>query len=126
MKLEEHVKNFNIEHAHYYQGDFALTIDSGIYGVVFYDENGNGRPDNGDIFINNVRISLSNGQSTLTDLRGTYFFYNTPAGKYDLLIDINSLSIEYLPKVPLENEIDLAEGSTYIFHVPVSKKSLGK
>lgn len=118
--------NFDIKHGNYYQGDFALTTESGIHGVVYYDENQNGRPDNADNFISEVRISLDNGESTMTDSRGAYFFYNIPAEKYVLSIDINSLSIQYLPKVPLINKIDLAEGSTYIFHIPVKRKSSGK
>lgn len=119
-------QKFEIAHGQYYQGDFALTTESGIHGVVYHDENHNGRPDNGDAFISDVRISLEGDAETFTDSKGAYFFNAIPEGRYVLSIDIRSFPASYLPQVPLKNTIDLHEGSTYIFHIPVKIKNSGK
>lgn len=111
--------SFDITHQQHYHGDFALTTDSGVYGVVFYDENGNGRPDNGDTFISGVRIVLDDDQSVRTDSRGAYFFYNLAQGAHIISIDISSVPRQYLPTIPVRNRIVVSEGSSYIFHIPV-------
>ncbi|MCM8756803.1 MAG: MSCRAMM family adhesin SdrC, partial [Candidatus Omnitrophica bacterium] len=103
--------------------DFGLTTKSGIYGVVFYDMNGNGIPDLGDTFISRAKIILDNKNTTLTDFEGSYFFRNVEAGKHTIILDVNSLPIEYLPSIKIRNEIELQEGTTYIFHIPLRKKS---
>ncbi|MCK5178868.1 MAG: hypothetical protein KAR32_05000, partial [Candidatus Omnitrophica bacterium] len=101
--------------------DFGLTTQSGIYGIVFYDKNENGKPDFGDKFVAKARIILDGVQSAASDFEGTYFFDNVQPGRHEIAIDVNSLPIEYLPKIKLKDTIKTSEGSTYIFHVPLSK-----
>ena len=103
--------------------NFGLTTQSGIYGIVFYDNNGSGKPDFGDKFVAKARIILDGGQSVVSDFEGTYFFDNIQPGGHQIELDVNSLPIEYLPKIKLKNTIETAEGSTYIFHIPLGKTS---
>ena len=103
------------------QIDFGLTTQSGIYGVVFYDRNGNGKPDSGDEFIPKVKLSLDDTQTAISDFEGIYTFGSVEPGVHQIGIDVNSLPIEYLPKIRLKNEIKISEGSTYIFHIPLDK-----
>ena len=102
--------------------DFGLTTSSGIYGVVFYDKNQNNRLDPDDELIRDVKITLDGTQQTMTDFEGTYFFKNISPGKHTILIDVNSIPIEYLPLVKMRNEVVVEEGTTYVFHVPLKKK----
>ncbi|VAX35811.1 hypothetical protein MNBD_UNCLBAC01-331 [hydrothermal vent metagenome] len=99
--------------------NFGLKSQSGIYGIIFYDVNKNGKPDSGDIFIPKVRIILDKKEKVVSDFEGTYFLKDVSPGKHTLQIDINSLPIEYIPKIKIKNEIVIAEGATYIFHIPL-------
>lgn len=103
--------------------DFGLTTQSGIYGVVFYDANQDGIPDTGDLFISRAKIILDGKETTLSDFEGTYFFKGISPGKHTITIDVNSLPLEYLPLVKLKNEIEVAEGTTYVFHIPLAQKA---
>lgn len=103
------------------KADFGLTAQSGVYGIVFYDKNGNDRPDAGDDFMAKARIILDGERVTVSDFEGTYFFEDVEPGRHHIGIDVNSLPIEYLPKIKLTNEIEVSEGTTYIFHVPLNK-----
>ncbi|MBN2483615.1 MAG: pilus assembly protein N-terminal domain-containing protein [Candidatus Omnitrophica bacterium] len=102
--------------------DFGFTTNSEIYGVVFFDKNGNNEPDDNDEYIGRVKIVLDGSLTTSSDSNGGYFFRNLEAGRHTVKLDINSLPIEYLPLVKLVSEIDLAEGTTYIFNIPLKKK----
>lgn len=95
--------------------------------MVFYDQNGNGKPDSGDEFISKVKMNLDGVQTAVSDFEGTYVFGSVQPGAHQLSIDVNSLPIEYLPKIKLKNRIEVSEGSTYVFHIPLTKaNSKGK
>jgi len=101
--------------------DFGLTAQSGIYGVVYCDKNGNSKPDEGDEFVARAKIILDDDNEIYSDHEGTFFFRNILPGKHDIHIDMNSLPIKYLPTIQLKKNIDLSEGTTYVFHVPLKK-----
>ncbi|MDP8265814.1 MAG: SdrD B-like domain-containing protein [Candidatus Aceula meridiana] len=101
--------------------DFGLSTSSGVYGVVYYDKNQSKKPDSGDEFIHGVHITLE-GKEAVTDFEGSYSFDNVEAGEHKIAIDVNSIPMEYLPLIKLTNKIDVQEGTTYIFHIPVKKK----
>jgi len=75
--------------------NFGLTTQSGVYGVVYYDQNGNGKPDSSDEFIAKVRLTLDGVQTAISDFEGTYSFASVQPGTHQLSIDVNSLPIEY-------------------------------
>jgi hypothetical protein len=102
--------------------DFGFTTDSGIYGVVYLDENGNKQPDEGDVFVPSVKMILDNKITEQTEYDGTYFFKNVPGGKHTMRIDVNSLPIGYLPTVKVSSPIEVTEGTTYVYHVPLKRK----
>ncbi|MBF0531628.1 MAG: hypothetical protein HQL23_00860 [Candidatus Omnitrophica bacterium] len=106
--------------------NFGVNAQSGIYGMVYFDKNGNGRPDEGDVFPARVKIVLNGKISEFTDSDGSFFFRNLPVGKYQMTIDINSLPSGYLPAIKISNEIALAEGATYVFHIPLKKVESGE
>lgn len=102
--------------------DFGFNTESGIYGVVFYDRNNNGQPDEGDEFIPKTKIILDGKATELSGYDGTYFFKNVSDGKHSLRIDVNSIPLEYLPTVKLVTALEITEGTTYVFHVPLKRK----
>ncbi|MBF0122833.1 MAG: pilus assembly protein N-terminal domain-containing protein [Candidatus Omnitrophica bacterium] len=102
--------------------DFGLTTQSGIYGVVFVDKNGNGAPDKDDQFVGRVMFSLDGTVKQISDSRGAYFFKNVSPGKHTLVVDMRSLPIEFIPLVKLKIEVNVAEGTTYISHIPLKVK----
>ncbi len=115
-------KKIDIVHKETYQVDFGLTTQSGIYGVVFYDKNANGKPDIEDVFIPKVKIILDSADITFTGNEGSYFFRKVPSGKHSLRIDMQTIPLEYIPLVKITSEINLSEGTTSIFHIPLKKK----
>lgn len=102
--------------------DFGFSTESGIYGIVFHDLNGDGQPNEGDEFIQKVKIALDAKVFEISDYDGTYFFKNVSDGRHTLRLDVSSLPIEYIPLVKLVNTINVSEGTTYIFHIPLKKK----
>lgn len=106
--------------------DFGLTTQSGIYGVVFCDKNGNGKPDTGDEFFADTKITLDGTETAVSDFEGAYFFENIQPGAHTIAIDVNSLPITYLPKIKIKNTVTTAEGAMYIFHIPLDKNQAQK
>ena len=99
--------------------NFGLTTQSGIYGIVFVDINNNGKPDAGDQFIPKAKIVLDETKTAVTDYEGIYYFQEISPGKHTLRIIVNSLPLEYLPKVKISNDVEVTEGTTYVFHIPL-------
>lgn len=102
--------------------DFGLSIQSGIYGVVFYDVNDNGELDKNDVSIQRAKIILDRNKSTITNSQGVYFFSDISVGPHLIQIDVNSLPLEYLPKISIKKEIDVSQGVTVTHHIPLRKK----
>lgn len=99
--------------------DFGLTPQSGIYGVVYIDRNENGVLDQEDQFIPRIQILLDGEVAALSDARGAYFFNNVSPGKHTLSLNMKHVPMEFLPNIKMKNEIEISEGSTYIFHIPM-------
>ena len=102
--------------------DFGLTTQSGIFGIVYVDKNGNGTPDKGDIFKNRIKILLDGKSVQMTDSNGVYFFKNISPGKHVISIDMVTLSPDLMPQIKVRNELTVVEGSTYVFHIPMKIK----
>lgn len=104
------------------QADFGLNSQTGVYGLVFIDKNVNGVPDSSDQFIKQAKIVLDKKYISVSDSQGAFYFRNIAEGVHTLRIDINSLPIDTLPKVKLENRINVSEGTTFLFHIPLATK----
>jgi len=105
------------------KADFGLTTQSGIYGVVYYDANKNNKPDEKDELLADVKITLDDKEAVLTDFEGSYSFSGIAAGKHEISFDVNSIPVEYIPLIKMKNTIEVQEGTTYIFHIPVKKNN---
>ncbi len=109
--------------------DFGLISQTGIYGVVFVDKNSNGIPDGKDQFVSQVKLVLDDHSTQKTNPQGVYSFRDIGEGEHTIALDINSIPIEMVPLIKMRNEVNVQEGSTYVFHVPLKIKEqaeLGK
>jgi len=102
--------------------DFGLNSQTGIYGLVFVDKNGNGIPEPTDDYVKNIKVLLDKKYKSVSDGQGAFYFRNIPEGVHTIKIDINSVPINMIPQVKLESKITVAEGTTYLFHIPMKTK----
>lgn len=104
------------------RADFGFISQTGVYGVVFVDNNGNGAPDGSDQFLGRIKISLDGQTTQVTDAHGAYSFKNVTAGAHTVSLDLGTLPVNMIPLIKLRNDIEVTEGTTYIFHVPMRLK----
>jgi hypothetical protein len=86
------------------------------------DRNGNGIPDSADQFVRGVKLVLDGKLTLTTDNQGVYFFDDVSPGKHTLVVDIMSVPINLIPLIKLKNELNVSEGTNYVFHVPMKTK----
>jgi len=103
--------------------NFGLTTRSEIYGVAYVDTNKNGKPDGREPLIADIGIILDGKDRTTTDFEGSYAFSGIAAGKHTISLDVNSIPIEYVPAIKIKNDIEVQEGTTYIFHIPLKSNN---
>jgi hypothetical protein len=103
--------------------DFGLNSQTGVYGLIFVDKNSNGVPDSGDEFIKNVKVILDKKYTSVSDTQGAFYFRNIAEGAHTVRVDINSIPLDIIPQIKLESKIVVAEGVTYLFHVPLKSKN---
>jgi hypothetical protein len=99
--------------------DFGLIVQTGIYGLVFVDKNGSGVPMEGEQFVGKVRVIMDNHIIQLSDSHGAFYFRNVPPGDHTISVDINTLPLNMVPLLKLINKINVAEGTNYMFNIPV-------
>ena len=104
------------------RADFGLTSQTGIYGIVFVDKRGTGVPNDGDIFIGKVKVVLDGKTIQKSDQHGAFYFRKVSPGAHTISIDINTIALNMVPLVKLKNKIDVAEGTNYMFNIPLQIK----
>jgi hypothetical protein len=67
--------------------DFRVVRTGRITGTVWMDVNGNGRFDEGELPLADVRVVTGSGRDTLTDERGSFMVGDLPPGEHILLLD---------------------------------------
>jgi len=75
----------------------ALTswfTTSSVSGIVFVDDNGNGRHDRGERGLAGVRIGLADGKSVVTDADGKYRLTGLKRGTHTVAIDRSALAAD--------------------------------
>ncbi|MEZ4708463.1 MAG: SdrD B-like domain-containing protein [Caldilineaceae bacterium] len=65
--------------------NFYDARPAAIHGVIIHDLNGNGQEDANEPGLAGVRVTLSNGQETITAADGSYFF-TVPPGIYTITV----------------------------------------
>jgi len=67
--------------------DFRVVRTGRITGIVWLDLNENGRLDNGERPLPDVRVVTGSGRDTLTDENGYFIIGDLPPGEHILLLD---------------------------------------
>lgn len=101
--------------------NFGIATRSGLEGLIFDDQNKNGRYDAGEPLVQGVIISLDNKEKIVSNLMGAYRFRNLTPGEHVIVIDLKSIPIEFVPKVPISKKINLEEGTTFSYPIPLEK-----
>jgi hypothetical protein len=87
--------------------------------VVFNDVNGNGFLDGEDKGMAKVVLKLEDGTKAMTDAEGRFYFENVSPGDHEVTLVLESLPLNYLPKVPVKEKLVVAEGRTRTSYFPV-------
>jgi len=71
--------------------DFRLVRTGRISGLVWLDANGNGRLDEGEQPLADVRVVSGSGRDTMTDANGYFLIGDLPPGEHVVLVDEKTL-----------------------------------
>lgn len=71
--------------------DFRLVRTGRLRGVVWMDLNSNGKIDDGEPLLADVRVVTGSGRDTLTDAQGEFILGDLPPGEHVVLIDEKTL-----------------------------------
>ncbi|HLG14241.1 MAG TPA: AMIN domain-containing protein [Blastocatellia bacterium] len=71
--------------------DFRLVRTGRIRGLVWLDGDGNGRLDDGEQLLPDVRVLTGSGRDTLTDAQGEFVLGDLPPGEHVVLVDEKTL-----------------------------------
>lgn len=107
---------------------FGIIARSGVRGIVFNDVNGNGFIDADDTGLPKVIVQLDKDRRSVTDKEGRYSFENVSPGEHEVSLVLDSLPLNYLPKIALKQSVKVAEGRNHTRYFPVqaTRKVSGK
>lgn len=98
---------------------FGIIARSGIRGIVFNDVNGNGFLDGEDKGLPKVVVKLDGKRESVTDAEGRYYFENVGAGEHEIALVLDSLPLNFVPKVAIKQKITVNEGRMHTRYFPV-------
>lgn len=95
-----------------------LITKGQVEGIIFIDDNGNGRQDDGEVGVDNLILRVADERvRSNTSLRGFYRFPPLPSGMY--LIDIENLPLSLASALPLPLMVTLTAGQLVNFDIPL-------
>ena len=98
--------------------DFRVVRTGRITGLVWLDANGNGRLDEGEQPLADVRVVTGSGRDTLTDDKGYFIIGDLPPGEHILLLDEKTIP-EQTRSVAGSQSIKVAAGNETATIFPV-------
>jgi Copper amine oxidase N-terminal domain len=100
--------------------DFRVVRTGRISGVVWFDTNENGRVDEVERPLADVRVVTGSGRDTLTDGNGYFLIGDLPPGEHILLLDEKTLP-EQTRSVAGSQTLKVTGGSETVTVLPVGK-----
>ncbi|MCM8799889.1 MAG: hypothetical protein NC900_04110, partial [Candidatus Omnitrophica bacterium] len=100
---------------------FGLISNTEIGGFVFEDVDSDGKFGPKDIPLRDVVLVLDDGTCAKTDDTGRYIFSKIRPGVHRLSLDLKTLPLLYLPTVEVIKDIEVSEGTSYIYPIPLKK-----
>ena len=99
--------------------DFRVVRTGRITGLVWLDANGNGRLDEGEQPLADVRVVTGSGRDTLTDDKGYFIIGDLPPGEHILLLDEKTIP-EQTRSVAGSQSVKVAAGNETATIFPVA------
>ncbi|MDP2911761.1 MAG: SdrD B-like domain-containing protein [Candidatus Omnitrophota bacterium] len=99
---------------------FFIKVKGALKGNVFIDENNNGVLDKGEAPASNILFILGDSKAAVNK-NGVFVFPSVDPGEYDLDIDISSLPVGLVARVPMPYEIKIKRGRTEHANIPLVK-----
>jgi hypothetical protein len=99
--------------------DFRVVRTGRITGLVWFDANENGRLDEGEQPLADVRVVTGSGRDTLTDDKGYFIIGDLPPGEHILLLDEKTIP-EQTKSVNGSQTIKVAAGNETTTTFPVT------
>ena len=112
-------RTFDIVHWKTKRVDFGLMTRSEVSGIVFVDKNNNGQYDVSEETVKGVVLILDDKMKIASSLLGEYIFRKLNPGEHVLKLDLTSIPVKYIPKIALQNKIQVSEGAMFVFNVPL-------
>jgi len=100
---------------------FGITSRSEIRGIVFEDLNQDGEYSMGEKGVSGVVITLDGDKTVTTSVDGSYAYSQAQPGEHELIADLNSIPVYYLPLVVLKKKFPLQEGESSVWNIPLRK-----
>jgi Copper amine oxidase N-terminal domain len=99
--------------------DFRVVRTGRISGVVWMDVNNNGRLDDTEQALSDVRVVTGSGRDTLTDEKGYFIIGDLPPGEHIILLDEKTLP-EQTQSVSGSQTVKVAAGNETVTSFPVA------
>jgi hypothetical protein len=99
--------------------NFRVVRTGRISGLVWLDANENGRLDDGEKPLSDVRVVTGSGRDTLTDEKGYFIIGDLPPGEHILLLDEKTIP-EQTRSTLGSQTIKVAAGSETTTLLPVT------
>lgn len=100
---------------------FGITSRSEIRGMVFEDLDGDGEYSPGEKGVSGVVITLDGDKTVVTGIDGSYAYSQAQPGEHELVADLDSIPVYYLPLVALKKKFPLQEGESSVWNIPIRK-----
>jgi hypothetical protein len=110
-----------ITHGYTARINFGIASRSEIIGVIFDDTDKDGQFGSKDIPVRGVVLMLEDGSKAITNDAGRFSFRKAATGKHTIAMDLNSLPPVYMPAVAIFKDIELFEGMSYNYNIPLKR-----
>ena len=102
---------------------FGASGRSEIRGRIFEDSDGDGKYSSADVGIEGVVVRLQKARAK-SDHSGWFFFRDLPGGEQEMSVQLTTLPVYYLPKVPVQQKFQLIEGQTLSVDIPLASNRI--
>ncbi len=99
--------------------DFRVVRTGRISGVVWMDVNNNGRLDDPEAPLSDVRVVTGSGRDTLTDGKGYFMIGDLPPGEHIILLDEKTIP-EQTRSIAGSQTVKVAAGNETVTTFPVA------
>jgi len=101
--------------------NFGIATRAEISGFVFVDANRNGQYDMGEKTIADVVLSLDDKAKTSSGPNGTFMFRKIEPGEHTIKLDLASIPVRFIPKVPVSKKVKVMEGAVFVYNIPLEE-----